>query len=77
MAAQNLMLAAHARGLGTCAIGLALYYEDIIRKEMAISPDFDLALMLALGYPDYSSPVNEFRSSREGLAAGVSWIGFE
>ena len=77
MAAQNLMLAAHARGLGTCAIGLALYYEDVIRKEMAIPPDFDLALMIALGYPDYSSPVNDFRSSREDLAGCVFWHGFE
>ena len=77
MAAQNLMLAAHARGLGTCAIGLALYYEDIIRAAMAIPPDFDLALMVALGYPDYTSPVNDFRSSRDGLSGCVSWIGFE
>jgi nitroreductase len=77
MAAQNLMLAAHARGLGTCAIGLALYYEDIIRTEMAIPPDADLALMLALGYPDYNSPVNDFRSSREDLSGCVFWIGFE
>ena len=77
MAAQNLMLGAQARGLGTCAIGLALYYEDIIRAAMAISSDFDLTLMIALGYPDYSSPVTDFRSSRDGLSEFVSWIGFE
>jgi nitroreductase len=76
MAAQNLMLAAHARGLGTCAIGLALLYEDIIRAELAISPDFDLTLIIALGYPDYSSPINDFRSPREGLSDCVTWIGF-
>jgi nitroreductase len=77
MAAQNLMLAAHARGLGTCAIGFALFYEDIIRAEIAISSDFDLTLMIALGYPDYNSPVNDFRSSRDELSDCVSWIGFE
>ncbi len=77
MAAQNLMLAAHARGLGTCAIGLVLYYEDIIRAALELAPDCALALMIALGYPDSSSPVNDFRSSREPLADCVSWLGFE
>lgn len=77
MAAQNLMLAAHARGLGTCAIGLVLYYEDIIRAALELAPDHDLALMIALGYPDYGSPVNDFRSSREPLSDCVFWLGFE
>jgi len=75
MAAQNLMLAAHGRGLGTCAIGLALLYEEVIRTELAISPDFDLALVIALGYPDMSSPVNGFRSPREELGQMVRWVG--
>lgn len=75
MAAQNLMLAAHGRGLGTCAIGLALLYEEVIRAELAISPDFDLALLLALGYPDGNSPVNSFRSPREELGQMVRWVG--
>lgn len=76
MAAQNLMLAAHARGLGTCAIGLALLYEDIIRSEAAISPEFDIALIIAAGYPDFESPVNEFRSPRDPIEHFITWIGF-
>ncbi|RPH39086.1 MAG: hypothetical protein EHM87_24685, partial [Burkholderiales bacterium] len=31
MAAQNLMLSSHARGLGTCAIALTLMYADAIK----------------------------------------------
>jgi nitroreductase len=75
MAAQNLMLAAHGRGLGTCAIGLALLYDGIIRTELSIAPEFDIALLIALGYPDMNSPVNGFRSPREDLAQMVRWIG--
>ena len=79
MAAQNLMLAAHGRGLGTCAIGLALLYEEVIRAELPISPEFDCALIMALGYPDESSPVNGFRSPREDLAhdGTLDWCGRE
>ena len=77
MAAQNLMLAAHGRGLGTCAIGLALLYEEVIRAELPISPEFDCALIMALGYPDESSPVNGFRSPREDLSHMVRWIGVD
>jgi nitroreductase len=75
MAAQNLMLAAHGRGLGTCAIGLALLYDGIIRTELSIPPEFDIALVIALGYPDMNSPVNGFRSPREDLTQMVRWVG--
>jgi nitroreductase len=77
MAAQNLMLAAHGRGLGTCAIGLALLYEEVIRAELSVAPECDLALLIALGYPDENSPVNGFRSPREDVAQMVRWIGVD
>jgi nitroreductase len=77
MAAENLMLAAHGRGLGTCAIGLALLYEDLIRAELQIPEDFDMALIIALGYPDMDSPLNKFCSPRDTLEKVTRWIGFE
>jgi nitroreductase len=77
MAAENLMLAAHARGIGTCAIGFALLYDDLIKSELQISEDFDIALIIALGYPDEASPINEFRSPRDALEDVIRWIGFE
>jgi len=77
MAAQNLMLAAHGRGLGTCAIGLALLYDEVIRSVLAIPPAFEIALLIALGYPDPDSPVNGFRSPREELAQMIRWIGLD
>lgn len=77
MAAQNLMLAAHALGVGTCAIALALLYDDVIRSEISVAPDFDIALAIALGYPSAGSAINDFRSSRDNLEDFITWIGFD
>ncbi|MGX7871985.1 nitroreductase family protein [Mesorhizobium sp. ORM6] len=40
LAGQNLMLAAHARGLGTCWIGLSRPWltETSVKKELGIPP---------------------------------------
>ncbi len=77
MAAQNLMLSAHGRGLGTCAIALTLYYGDAINACLGIDPDqHETLLSLALGYPDNEFPVNRFRSSREDIDPFITWAGF-
>jgi len=76
MAAQNLMLSAHGRGLGTCAIALTLLYADVIQAELGIPAGLDTVLSIALGYPDTACAVNEFRSSRDDLGGFVTWAGF-
>lgn len=77
MAAENLMLSAYARGLGTCAIALTLLYAHVIRDELIIRPDFDIVLSIALGYPDKDCTVNQFRSSREEIGGCLTWYGFD
>jgi nitroreductase len=67
MAAQNLMLSAHARNLGTCAIALTLMYTDAITEALKLPPETVPALFIALGHPDSDFPVNQFRSGRENL----------
>ncbi len=74
MAAQNIMLSAHERGLGTCAIALTLLYADCIQKFLEISDEIEPALSLAIGYPDEDFVINTFRSSRDDLADFVTWI---
>lgn len=55
MAAQNLLLAAHAMGLGTCLVGLAL---AAFRNEPSVATALDLPpgevvhSVIAVGYPD-------------------------
>lgn len=75
MAAQNLMLSAHARGLGTCAIALTLLYADVLKTHVAIPAGHDIVLCLAIGYPDSDFPVNRFCASREDMKSCVTWVG--
>ncbi len=75
MAAENLMLSACARGLGTCAIALTLMYEDVIRQALSVSDEYNIVLSVAIGYPDQGSPINDFRSSRVDLSECVTWHG--
>lgn len=63
---QNLILSAHAHGLGTCAQGAVGIWEDVVRKEFEISKDYRLLCGIAIGYPS-DSPINKFRVNRIGL----------
>jgi nitroreductase len=63
---QNLMLSAHAHGLGTCAQGAVGIWEDVVRKEFEISKDYRLLCGIAIGYPS-DSTVNNFGAHRIGL----------
>jgi nitroreductase len=63
---QNLILSAHAHGLGTCAQGAVGIWEDVVRKEFEISKEYRLLCGIAIGYPS-DSPINKFGANRIGL----------
>ncbi|HBF37750.1 MAG TPA: nitroreductase family protein [Firmicutes bacterium] len=54
LAAQNLMLAAHAEGLGTCWIGfsIALLDNQDFKKELGIPQDSTAVAPIIVGYPE-------------------------
>ena len=58
LAAQNLMLAAHDMGLGTCWIGFAHGLLDTpeVKAEFNIPTEYIVAAPLILGYPDGKQP---------------------
>jgi nitroreductase len=60
---QNLMLSAHAHGLGTCAQGAVAIWDDVVRKEFEIPKEYRLLCGIAMGYPS-DSPVNNFKANR-------------
>jgi len=60
---QNLMLSAHAHGLGTCAQGAVAIWDDVVRKEFDIPKDYRLLCGIAMGYPS-DSTVNDFKANR-------------
>lgn len=51
MATQNMMLAAHALGLGTCVI--RSFDKNVVRKLLEIPENIEPELLLAIGYPSY------------------------
>lgn len=63
---QNLILSAHAQGLGTCAQGAVGIWEDVVRKEFEVSKDYRLLCGIAIGYPSESA-VNNFGAHRIGV----------
>jgi nitroreductase len=52
LAIQNLMLAAHARELGTCPMtGPVLLAQDAIREYLDIAPQKQINMVISLGHP--------------------------
>lgn len=60
---ENLMLSAHAHGLGTCAQGSVAVWEDVVRGEFDIPKEYSLLCGIAVGYPS-SHPINSFGANR-------------
>jgi nitroreductase len=61
--AENLMLSAHARGLGTCAQGALGLWPSAITREFQIPPGYKLVYGIAIGYPS-EDKVNGFQAER-------------
>lgn len=57
MAAQNLMLAAHALGLGTCCLTAPVIAQDEIKTLLGLGRRRELVCLIALGWP--AAPVPE------------------
>ena len=64
---QNLMLSAHARGLGTCAQGALAVWSDPVRAEFDVPKQYKLLCGIALGYPS-KDHVNSFTAERLPIA---------
>lgn len=51
MATQNLLLAAHAEGLGTCFMCAPLFCAGAVREVLPIPPDWEPQGLVTLGFP--------------------------
>jgi nitroreductase len=63
---QNLIMSAHAHGLGTCAQGAVAIWDDVVRKEFDVPKNYRLLCGISLGYPS-NSPINDFKANRIGV----------
>jgi nitroreductase len=54
MAAQNLLLAAHGLGLGTCPVGFVRPWLDLpeIKREMDVPESYFAVMPIAIGWPN-------------------------
>jgi len=62
-----LLLAAQAKGLATCPIGLITAYAEEIADVLDIPENKEIILGIALGYADPQSPINQFKTERDNL----------
>ena len=67
-------LIAYDFGLGTCPIGLISAYEDDIKELLDIPENKDVVIGIAMGYPDWTNPINEFKTPRDSIDSFVRWF---
>ncbi len=72
--AQSLMLAAHARGLGTVPQAFTTDYAREVKEFLGIPRDKRLVLGISIGYPDMESPVNGLRTDRVDVEEILTWV---
>jgi nitroreductase len=71
---QNIMLAARARGLHTCAQAAWNAYTSIIRPHVGAGDNEMLVCGMALGYADDADVVNQFYTPRGPVADFTHWL---
>jgi nitroreductase len=74
--AQNIMLMATRYGLGTIVQYQAAVYPEVLRKALEIPESKIVLLGIAIGYPDWDNPINQFCTEREPLETIATWHGF-
>ena len=68
-----LLLAAEAKGIATCPIGLITAYSDEICEALDIPEEREVALGIAVGYADPDAPLNQLRTERAEKDEILSW----
>lgn len=74
---ENIMVAARAHGLETCAQAAFAPYHAIIRRHLPISDDEIVVCGMALGYADPDAPENALVSERVPAREFTRMLGFE
>ena len=64
---QSFLLAAHARGLGTCAQAALAVFADPVRAAFAVPPSYRLLVGCSVGFPA-DHPVNSYNPGRRPVA---------
>jgi len=71
--AQNIILAAHSLGLGSCLQGSVAHYPDTVREFLGIPKTKLLILGISIGYPALDAKINSYRSEKVSVDEFVWW----
>jgi nitroreductase len=63
--AQNMMLAAHAEGIGSCPVTLG--HADAARAAVGLPDDWEMPMVITLGYPVADHPDSPLKRPRVSL----------
>lgn len=63
--AQNMMIAAHAEGVGSCPV--TLHHEDKARAAVGLPDDWSMGMVITLGYPVEDHPESPLKRTRVAL----------
>jgi len=77
MFAQNVMLAAKARGVDTCPQVSFAPFHDVIAAHLRMAPEEVTAFGMSMGYGDPRAPVNQVAMPRERVRDFATIVGFE
>lgn len=72
---QNLMIAAHARGLATCPQVSFVRYQSVIAAQLDLPANESVVCGMSLGYPDRDAALNHMNMPREPLEVFARWYG--
>lgn len=63
--AQNMMIVAHAEGIGTCPV--TLNHEDRTREAIGLPADWEMRMVITFGHPVEDHPDSPLKRPRVGL----------
>lgn len=72
---QSIMIAARARGLGSCPQAAFMKYHRVIARELALGADEMFVCGMSLGYPDAARIENSLVTERAEVAAFTTFHG--
>ncbi|MBW2123100.1 MAG: nitroreductase [Deltaproteobacteria bacterium] len=71
--AENLILAAHSLGLGSCLQASVADYARAIREFLEIPETKRLIIAISIGYPDMGAKINAYRSLKQRPEEFTKW----
>jgi len=70
---QNLILAAHSLGIGSCIQASVVDYAKEIKRFLNISESNKLLACVSIGYPEPDAKLNLYRSVKKNSEQFVHW----